>query len=102
MLGRPFGDGYMSANISAGNSASRCSARNANTLPAGISSRQVSHTSGPTSSPATLTLHAYNTDPPATTQARTTRFSVRLLDGAAHTAQHTAGAYSSKTASKVS
>ena len=51
MLGRPFGEGYMSANIAAGNNTSRCSARNANTLPAGISSRQVSHTSGPTGSP---------------------------------------------------
>jgi hypothetical protein len=40
----------MSANIPAGNSASRCPARNANTLPAGISSRHVSHTSGPASS----------------------------------------------------
>ncbi|BAU88291.1 hypothetical protein SLA_7425 [Streptomyces laurentii] len=52
MLGRPFADGYMSTNISAGNSTPRCSARNANTLPAGINSRQVSHTSGPTVSPA--------------------------------------------------
>ncbi|MEU9247692.1 winged helix-turn-helix domain-containing protein, partial [Streptomyces sp. NPDC048385] len=37
-----FADRYMSANISAGNSAPRCSARNANTLPAGIRSRHVS------------------------------------------------------------
>lgn len=42
MLGRPFADGYMSANISAGDSSPRCSARDANTLPAGIRSRQVS------------------------------------------------------------
>jgi hypothetical protein len=40
------------ANIPAGNSASRCSATNANTLPAGISSRHISHTSGPADSPA--------------------------------------------------
>lgn len=52
MLGRPFADGYMPANISAGNSAPRCSARNANTLPTGINSRHSSHTSGPTVSPA--------------------------------------------------
>src|SRR5262249_677114 len=51
-LGRPFGEGYISANIPAGNSTSRCSAKNANTPPAGISSRQVCHTSGPTGSPA--------------------------------------------------
>jgi hypothetical protein len=51
MLGRPFGDGYTSANIPVGNSLSRCSARNANTLPAGISSRHVSHIPGPASSP---------------------------------------------------
>lgn len=38
----------MSVNIASGNSASRCSARNANTLPAGISSRHAAHTSGPT------------------------------------------------------
>jgi hypothetical protein len=49
--GRPFSDGYMSANIPAGNSTSRCSAKNANTLPAGISSRHISRTSGPASSP---------------------------------------------------
>lgn len=42
----------MSANISVGNSTSRCSAKNANTLPAGIKSRHVSDTCGPTSSPA--------------------------------------------------
>lgn len=47
-----FVDGYMSANISRGNSTSRCSARNANTLPAGINARHVSQTSGPISSPA--------------------------------------------------
>ncbi|GAA4815028.1 hypothetical protein GCM10023220_53720 [Streptomyces ziwulingensis] len=52
MPGRPFADGYMSANIAAGNSSPRCSARNANTLPAGIRPRQVSHPSGPTVSPA--------------------------------------------------
>ncbi|SBW19352.1 hypothetical protein FDG2_1266 [Candidatus Protofrankia californiensis] len=51
MDGRPFPDGYMSVNITAGNRAPRCSARNANTLPAGINSRHVSHTSGPTVSP---------------------------------------------------
>ncbi len=49
--GRPLVEGYMSANIDFGNSISRCSARNANTPPAGISSRQVSHTSSPTLSP---------------------------------------------------
>ena len=64
MHGRPFGDGYMSANIPAGNSASRCSARNANTLPAGISSRHVSHTSGPASSRGPLTLHTSKHDRP--------------------------------------
>lgn len=42
----------MSANISAGNSTGRYSARNAKTLPAGIDSRHDSHTSGPTGSPA--------------------------------------------------
>ncbi len=52
MLGRPLDEGYMSANIDLGNSVSRCSAKNANTLPAGINSRQVSHTSAPTGSPA--------------------------------------------------
>lgn len=39
MDGRPIADGYMSSNIDTGNNAPRCSARNANTLPAGISSR---------------------------------------------------------------
>lgn len=43
-----FAYGY----ISAGNSTPRCSARNANTLPSGISSRQFSRISGPTVSPA--------------------------------------------------
>lgn len=52
MEGRPFAEGYMSENITAGNNAPRYSARNANTLPAGINSRQVSHTSGPTGSQA--------------------------------------------------
>lgn len=51
MDGRPLREAYMSANIPAGNTLSRCSAGNANTLPAGINSRQVAHTSDPTSSP---------------------------------------------------
>lgn len=46
-----FVDGYVSADISAGKSSLRCSVRNANTLPAGTRSRQVSHTFGPTISP---------------------------------------------------
>jgi hypothetical protein len=49
-VGRPLGEGYISANIPAGNSASRCSVKNANTLPAGINSRHISHTSGPAGS----------------------------------------------------
>ncbi|WP_435854904.1 hypothetical protein [Streptomyces triculaminicus] len=44
----PSDDGYMSANIVPGKSVSRCSARNANTLPAGINSRHVTYASGPT------------------------------------------------------
>ena len=54
MLGRPLLEGYMSANIPGGNRPSRCCARNANMLPAGISSRHVSHTSGPASSRGAL------------------------------------------------
>ncbi|PBC85968.1 hypothetical protein SAMN05428945_6549 [Streptomyces sp. 2224.1] len=52
MDGRPLDDGYISANITAENSISRCSARNAKTLPGRINSRQVSRTSGPIASPA--------------------------------------------------
>ncbi len=49
--GRPFADGYMSANIRGKQPSTVLGQKREHTLPAGISSRHVAHTSGPTGSP---------------------------------------------------
>ena len=65
----------MSANIDPGNSTSQCSAKNANTLPAGINSRQVSHTSSPTLSPPHSPCIRSSLARTSTREARTEIFS---------------------------